>query len=183
MRIGASRLDPASGMSPSRLNGVANVALVAGDDVIAMQQHGGADADRKAADRGDQRFLIARERMEKFHGLRPQPAALRRFEKFGDIGAGAERVGPAGDHDATDGLARRGFVQRGRHRHIHRLRQRVLLLRTVHADDPHGAVVGHHDLIGHIAPVFIFAAFWARNGNSGSAAAGGRDYHKVRGER
>ena len=32
-----------------------------GDDVIAMQQHGGADADGKSADRGNERLSVARQ--------------------------------------------------------------------------------------------------------------------------
>ena len=37
-----------------------------GDDVIAMEQHGGADADRDAVDRGDDRLGVMRQRIEKF---------------------------------------------------------------------------------------------------------------------
>ena len=34
-----------------------------GDDVIAVEQQGGADADGKAADRGDQRLLVVGQRL------------------------------------------------------------------------------------------------------------------------
>ncbi len=41
----------------------------AGENVIAMEQHGGADADRDAIDRGDDRLDVVRERIEKLRGV------------------------------------------------------------------------------------------------------------------
>ena len=43
---GAMRLDPASGNSPSETKGVDQHGVVGRNDLIAMQEHGGADADR-----------------------------------------------------------------------------------------------------------------------------------------
>ena len=114
MRSGASRLDPASGMRPSRENGVAKVALRR-RRVVAMQQHGGADADREPANRGDERLRVARQRVQELDGLRAQSAALRGSRNFGDVSAGTERAGRvAGEHDGADGVAGRRFAQRPR---------------------------------------------------------------------
>ena len=117
--------------------------------MIAMEQQGGADADGKSADGGDQRLLVLRQRLEKVQRVRAQAAALRRLEKFADIGAGAEHALAAGEHETAYRLVRLRLAQGARHRRIHRLRQRVLLFRTVHPDDANGAVVGHDDGIGH----------------------------------
>jgi hypothetical protein len=85
------------GNEPSLRNGVENDRVVGGDDVVAVQQHGGADADGEAADRGDQRLLVARQRVEKFRMRGSNSAGFGRFEKIGDIAAGAERAGTAGE--------------------------------------------------------------------------------------
>ena len=83
--------------------------LGGGDDVIAMQQHGHADPDGKPADRGDQRFLAAGQRLEKTMAARVE-AALGRIEKIADVVAGAEHPGRPGEQDAADGVVAVGFV-------------------------------------------------------------------------
>ena len=105
-----------------------------GDDMIAMEQHGRADADGSAADRRDQRLLVPGESMQEIHRDRFEPA-LGALLKIADIAAGAERILRACEHDAADGGIAAGLAQGARHLRIHRLRQRVLLLRPVHADD------------------------------------------------
>ena len=86
-------------------NGVENRASRAGDHIIAMQQHGGADADRDALHGGDQRLLAARERMQK-SGSPARPgrrhARPRPSRKSCQIVAGAERARHARDQDAAD---------------------------------------------------------------------------------
>ena len=49
--------------------------------MIAVKQHGHADADREAFHRRDQGLAIVRNRLEKFDGVRPQRAALRRIRE------------------------------------------------------------------------------------------------------
>ena len=46
--------------------------------------------------------------------MRPriEAAAIGRLEKIGDVVAGAERAGRAGEHDAADRVGRVRFVQR-----------------------------------------------------------------------
>ena len=62
---GISRLEAPSGTRPRWMNGVEKVAVVAGEHVVAMEQHGGADADRDAVDGGDDRLDVVGERIEK----------------------------------------------------------------------------------------------------------------------
>jgi hypothetical protein len=120
----------------------------AGDDVVAVQQHGGADADGNAGHGGDHGFLPQRQRLEKIKRLRIT-AAFGGFQKIVDIVTGAKRAGGAGKHDATDGVALIALAQRPGHVGIHRQRQRVFLLRAIHPDDADGAIIGHGDSAGH----------------------------------
>ena len=90
-------------------------------------------------------FWLLRQRIEKIEGMRAQAAALRRFEKLADIGAGAERAWPPASTTQRIASFASGLAQRAGHRGIHRLGQRVLLLRAVHPDDANGAVVGDDD--------------------------------------
>jgi len=112
--------------------------------VVAVKQHGGADADGEAADRGDQRLLVARQHMKKLDGDRFQ-STFDASLKFADIAAGAECARTAGQHDAADRRAGAGLAQRSCHRVIHRLGQRVLLFRAIHPNDAHGAFILHDD--------------------------------------
>ena len=109
IRRGASRLEAASGTRPRLTNGVEKRASVAGDDIVAMQQHGGADADRDALHGGDQRLLAARERMQEADrpaspGLRRTSAACRNSCR--SLPA-RERARHAGDQHAADRRRRR----------------------------------------------------------------------------
>ena len=124
---------PASGMSPSRLNGVANVAFVRGDDVIAMQQHGRADADRKAADRRDQRLLVARRARGETPAVIGRSPPLCAASRNSPISAPAQNA-PGAPASMMQRIASFAAASRSapRHRLIHRLGQRVLLLRPVH---------------------------------------------------
>ena len=116
--------------------------------MIEVEQHGRPDADGNAADCGDQRLLAARERIEKFERARIE-AAVGRLEKIGNVVAGTERPGCAGEYDAANRIACFGLAQRPGHLDIHRQRERVLLLRAVDPDDADGAIIHHDDRIGH----------------------------------
>ncbi len=125
-----------------------------GDHVIAMQQHGRADADGHAVDRRDQRLLPAGQRVEKLVRARIEPAS-RGFEKIGDVVARAEGAGDARDHDATDGVVLIALAQRPGHVGIHRKRQRVFLFRAIDPDGADAAVIGYRDGFAHDAPLPI----------------------------
>ena len=71
------------------------------------------------------------------------------FEKFGDVGAGGEGGGAAGDDEAADRVVVLRLGKRAGHRGIHRLRQRVFLFRPVHPDNADAGLVAHLDGIGH----------------------------------
>jgi hypothetical protein len=90
--------------------------------MIAMEQHGGADADGKTADRRDQGLCIVRQRLEKRDTARPKRAGLGCFEEFANIAASTKSPRAAREHDAADRIARPGLEESVRHRRIHRLR-------------------------------------------------------------
>ena len=58
-----------SGTSPRLMNGVEKVAVCAGEHIVAMEQHRGADADRDAVDGGDDRLDVVRQRIKEFYGV------------------------------------------------------------------------------------------------------------------
>ena len=139
MRIGASRLDAASGNKRELQERGREYRAARGDDVIAVQQHGGADADGDATDRRHQRLWLCASALRN-STYRPQAAALRRLEKLGDVRCRRRKRRAAGEHDAADRIVRLRLAQRPRHRGIHRLRERVLLFRTVHPDNADAAI-------------------------------------------
>jgi hypothetical protein len=106
-----------------------------------MQQHGGADADSKPVDGGDQRLAVARQRLEEVDGDRLEPA-FGGLEEIRNIAAGGKRPRRTGKDDAADRGGFAGLIERAGHRRIHRLGQRVLLLRPVHPDGADRTVVG-----------------------------------------
>ena len=83
-----------------------NVASRRGDHIVAMKQHGHANADGEAAHRGDKRFFVVRQYFEKIERVRTKAAALRRLHEFTDIRAGRKHTVAAGDQHAADGLVR-----------------------------------------------------------------------------
>src|SRR6202034_3939358 len=99
------------------------------DDVIAMEQHGDADANGNSADRRDQRLAAIHQRFEKATPARIE-TAHRLLEEIADVVACAVRPAGAGEHDATDRVARVDVAERAGYLGIHRARQRVLLLRA-----------------------------------------------------
>ena len=119
--------------------------LGGGDDMIAMQQHGRADADGNAADGRDQRLSVVRQSVEKFDGDRPQAPLWAAFEKS-PMSLPAQNA-PGAPASMTQRIASLASASRKRARHlgIHRLRQRVLLLRPVHPDDADAAIIGYDD--------------------------------------
>ena len=103
IRRGAIRLDAASGTRPSATNGVEKRASLAGDRIVAMEHHGGADADRDALHGGDQRLFGPRQRIEKADdGVAEPLAAGRGLMKSPQIVAGRECAGRAADQHAAD---------------------------------------------------------------------------------
>ena len=117
--------------------------------MIAMQQHGGADADGEALHGCDQRLLAAHERMQKADHRLAQAAAMRGDgQEIHQIVAGAERARRARDQQCS-GCCLSGAFERIGHRVIHFAVQRVFLVRPVHPDQADGAGVLDEDEGGH----------------------------------
>src|SRR6202790_1575165 len=123
-----------------------------GGNIIAMEQHGGADADRDAVDRGDDRLDVVRERIEKFRRV----GCARRIgvgggvpQKFLNVVAGGKHARAAGDDEAADlWIVLRG-VDRVAHGAIHFLGDRVLLFGPPQLDHPRRGFVGDYQVPGH----------------------------------
>ena len=80
------------------MNGVEKVAVVRGDDVVAMEQQGGADPDRDAVDGGDDRLGVVGQRIEKFHRVGgARRVGIRRavLQEIFQIVAGGKYARPA----------------------------------------------------------------------------------------
>src|SRR5580704_4423771 len=92
MRVGASRLDAASGMSASFKNGVENTA---GDDMIEVEQHGRPDADGTPPTAATSGFWLRASALRNLsaRGSRPLSAALRKSATNHGFG----RTMPVGD--------------------------------------------------------------------------------------
>src|ERR1700682_4439104 len=119
-----------------------------------MEQHGGADADRDAIDRGDDRLGVVGERIEKLRGV----GGARRvcvggtvLQKIIEIVTRGKYAGPAGDDDAADlRIVLRG-VDGFAHRAIHFLRDGVLLFRPPQLDHAGRVFVGDDQVSAHEA--------------------------------
>ena len=86
----------------------------AGDHVVAVQQHGGADTDCEAGHGRDQGLLRTRERMEKAHDRRCEAfGVLHHRQEIGEIVAGAEGARRARDDDAAQRRRLVGAFERG----------------------------------------------------------------------
>src|ERR1700688_3141737 len=123
-----------------------------GQNVVAMEQHGGADPDRDAIDRGDDRHDVVRQGIKKLGGV----GGARRigvggavFQKTLQIVAGGKYPGAAGDDHAADvRIVLRG-IDGVAHAAIHFLGDRVLLFRPPQLDHPRRAFVGDYQMPGH----------------------------------
>ena len=71
------------------------------------------------------------------------------FEKLGNVGAGAEGAGAAGDDNTADFVVVLRLAERAGYRGVHRLRQRVFLFRAIHPDGADAGSIAHLDGIGH----------------------------------
>jgi hypothetical protein len=68
-----------------------------------MQQHRGADADRNAVHRGNQRFFATSQRVQEAdNGIAQTFAGCGRLTKLFDIVAGTKGAGRPRDHDAMN---------------------------------------------------------------------------------
>src|SRR6516165_7404699 len=106
IRRGASRLEAASGIRPRLTNGVEKYASEP-DHKIAVEQHGGADADRDPAHGRDYRLVAANERGQETQCRAIEAAcAFRGLEKVRQIVAGRERPRHARDQHAMNGIIR-----------------------------------------------------------------------------
>jgi hypothetical protein len=91
----------------------------AGHNIIAVEHHGGADADGDAIDRRDDRLGVLDRRLQKNNGiLRPRHIVCRggRLQEIRDIVAGGEDAGSTGNDETADrgiGLRRIGCVAHG----------------------------------------------------------------------
>ena len=131
-----------SGTRPRWMKGVEKVAVVAGEHVVAVEQHGGADPDRDAVDGGDDRLDVVRQRIEEFYRIRRARHVDLRcalLEEILDIVAGGEHAGAAGDDNAADFRVVLRGVDGIAHRAIHLVRDRVLLFRPPQRDDARAA--------------------------------------------
>ncbi len=123
-----------------------------GEGHVAMQVHRRADADGKTIDAGKKRLFEARqfedEAVDVATGLRIHGDG----HEVGEVIAGGEAAGHAEDDDRTYAVVLVGLDQRIGHGFIHRPRQRVLLVRAVHADDDNAFMrlrTFDQDMVGH----------------------------------
>jgi hypothetical protein len=86
------------GRDAERHEGHLEARVARGVDEIAMQQHGRADADRRAADRGDDRLADFLHRDEEARRGRSFDER-RALEEVADVVAGAKAVGRAAQQD------------------------------------------------------------------------------------
>src|SRR6202171_1319770 len=137
----------------------------AGENIVAMEQHGGADADRDTIDRGDDRLDVVGERIKKFCRVgcaRPVGVGGGILQEVLEIVTGGKYAGAAGDDEAADlRIVLRG-VDGIAYAAIHFLRDRVLFFRPSQLGHARGAFVGDYQVPGHEAALET----------SGKAAAG-----------
>src|SRR5205814_3251164 len=77
----------------------------AGENVVAMKQHCGADADRDAIDRGDDRLDVVGQRIEELGGVgcaRGTGVRGTVLQKILEIVTGCKYAGTAGNDDAAN---------------------------------------------------------------------------------
>ena len=135
------------------MNGVLNVAVLLGEHVIAMEQHGGADADRDAVDGGDDRLDVVRQRIEKFR-QHWRPAADRCC--WFPLSRKSSRSLPAVNTPEPPVMTMQRIFglfcavsMASLIRAIHVLGDRVLLLGPTQRDHAHGVFVGDNEVPGH----------------------------------
>ncbi len=122
--------------------------IVAGDHVIAMQQHGRADSDRCATDRRDQWFVATRQCVQEPDNRCTERAALRHRDEIVEVIARAKDLGSASEQQTSHARVLAGVLNGSRHRFIHDERQRVFLFRPVHPDFQDRAFIGDEN-VGH----------------------------------
>jgi hypothetical protein len=98
-----------------------------GVDQVAVQEHGRADADRGAADRGNQRLLHLRQPADEVERRRG-PGVRIAIEEILQVVAGREAILAAVDQDRAHLRVGVRGGERLRHGAVHVLRQRVLLV-------------------------------------------------------
>ena len=133
---GPSRLDAASGTRPRRRR-ASRTRIGAGDHMVAVQQHRGADADRETLHRRDQRPLGSRQRMEKAdHRQSPDLRRRRRPAENSARSLPAEKA-PGAPAITTQrmSLSPLALSSASAIACVHRGGQRVLLVRAVHPHD------------------------------------------------
>src|SRR5712671_5970521 len=125
-----------------------------GENVIAVEQHGGADADRDAIDRGDDRLDVVRERIEKLRGVGSAGRVAvggAVLQEVLEIVTSGKYTRAAGDDDAADRRIVLRGIDRLAHGAIHFLRDRVLLFRPPQLDHAGCVFVGDYQMSGHAA--------------------------------
>ena len=103
MRRGASRLDAASGETPSSTNGAENTDHSLATTIVAVEEERRADADGDPVDRGDDRLVDGRERLHEADGAFPEVrlgSAKRRSSSMS--WPAVKHAGHAGDQDGAD---------------------------------------------------------------------------------
>src|SRR5271156_2700163 len=151
MRMGASSVEAASGMSPSLINGVDKTVTepaTTWSQCSSMVVPTPTAAPLTAATSG---FCRRASAGGKSVGRRMEPAS-RGLEKIGDVVTRTESPRGTCDHDATDGIVMIALAQRAGDIAVHRKRQRVFLFRAIHADGADTAVIRNRDSIAHDAP-------------------------------
>jgi hypothetical protein len=117
---------------------------------IAMQEHGGADPDSETRDRGNDRLLGARQRINEVMSLRR--LALSRCDggEVREVVAGGESVAFGAEQHHADARIPLGCVQRLGRGPVHGVRQRILLVRAGEDDVEHRAVPSNLQVICHV---------------------------------
>src|SRR5438105_11683811 len=118
-----------------------------------MEQHGGADADRDAVDRGNDRLDVMGEGIKKLDGGVGAGGRVgvgsAVFEEVVEIVAGGEDARAAGDDEAVDGRVVLRGVNRIAHGAIHVLGDGVLFFRPPERNHPRRALIGDYQVSGH----------------------------------
>ena len=126
-----------------------------GVDQVAMQEHGGADADRQTLHRRHQRLVESGDRLNEIKGCRP---SFRTGPEIRQVISRAKGIPPSRDQHRANRFARRRIRQRGYHGVIHGACQSVFLVRAIEMDLHHALIFHDRYILAHARPLPCCAA-------------------------
>ncbi|MNN52314.1 hypothetical protein D3C81_1670050 [compost metagenome] len=113
-----------------------------------MQQQGGADAHRRAADRGHYRLGEIEQRAHELEH-RTVHAGWRLLEEVDDVVAAGEALLAAGDQHSTNLPVLLRRIQHLGHAAVHGASQGVLLVRAIHAQRQQALLALDQNVLAH----------------------------------